>query len=126
MKIMIVDDERDVEMLYRQRFRREIRDGTLEMYFAFSGDEALSTLRSLSPLDIVFILSDINMPGMTGLELLKLVKEQFPQLRVCMITAYNDETNYKTAMDYGAEQYLTKPIDFDKLKNHVLALSKEP
>lgn len=121
MKIMVVDDERDVEMLYRQRFRREVRDGTLEFLFAFSAQEALDRLKSLTPLDVVFILSDINMPGMTGLELLKHVKENFAQLKVCMITAYSDETNYKTAMEYGAEYYFTKPIDFERLRQDVLA-----
>lgn len=122
MKILIVDDEQDVEFLFRQRFRKELREGTLEFHFAFSGDDALSYLKNLTPLDIVFILSDINMPGMTGLELLKSVKDQFPQLKVCMITAYNDEHNYKTAMEYGAEKYLTKPIDFDKLRKEVLVV----
>jgi YesN/AraC family two-component response regulator len=122
MKVMVVDDERDVEFLFRQRFRKEIREGTIEFFFAFSGDEALAYLRSLAAPDVVLVLSDINMPGMTGLELLKLVKEDFSHLRVCMITAYSDETNYKTAMQFGAEEYLTKPLDFDKLKKEVLAL----
>ena len=123
MKIMIVDDERDVEVLYRQRFRRELRDGSLEFFFAFSAQDALNYLQSLKPLDVVLILSDINMPGMTGLELLKEVKGNFPQLRVCMITAYSDETNYKTAKDFGAEYYFTKPIDFEQLRKQVLAIS---
>src|SRR6266849_3561003 len=114
MKILIVDDEHDVEFLFRQRFRRELREGVLEFHFAFSGEEALAYLKNLTPLDIVFILSDINMPGMTGLEMLKHVKEQFPQLKVCMITAYGDEQNYKIAMEYGAEKYFTKPIDLDR------------
>jgi two-component system, response regulator, stage 0 sporulation protein F len=122
MKILIVDDEHDVELLFRQRFRRELRDGTLEFHFAFSGEDALSYLNNLTPLDIVFILSDINMPGMTGLEMLKNVKERFPQLKVCMITAYGDDQNYKTAMEYGAEKYLTKPIDFEKLRREVLTV----
>ncbi len=122
MKVMVVDDERDVEFLFRQRFRKEIREGAIELVFAFSGDEALALLRGLSTPDVVLVLSDINMPGMTGLELLKNVKESFSQLRVCMITAYGDETNYKTAMQFGAEDYFTKPLDFDKLKKEVLAL----
>lgn len=122
MKILIVDDEQDVELLFRQRFRKELREGLLDFHFAFSGEDALSYLKNLTPLDIVFILSDINMPGMTGLELLRSVKQQFPQLKVCMITAYGDEHNFKTAMEYGAEQYLTKPIDFEKLRKDVLAV----
>jgi len=122
MKVMVVDDERDVELLFRQRFRKELREGIVEFYFAFSGDEALDFLHSLKTPDIVLILSDINMPGMTGLELLKTVKTDFAHLRVCMITAYSDERNYKTAMDYGADEYLTKPLDFEKLKKDVFAL----
>lgn len=122
MKIMIVDDERDVEFLFKQRFRKELRDGRLDFFFAFSGEEALAFLRNLQPLDIVLILSDINMPGMTGLDLLKMVKQDFPQLRVCMITAYGDDHNYQTAMAYGAQQYFTKPIDFDRLRREVLQL----
>jgi YesN/AraC family two-component response regulator len=122
MKVMVVDDERDVEFLFRQRFRKEIREGTIELVFAFSGEEALAFLRGLGTPDVVLVLSDINMPGMTGLELLKNVKESFSQLRVCMVTAYSDETNYKTAMQFGAEDYFTKPLDFDKLKKDVLAL----
>ncbi len=119
---MIVDDERDVEFLFRQRFRRELREGTIQFCFAFSGDEALAYLRSLTTPDVVLILSDINMPGMTGLELLKTVKTHFAQLKVCMITAYGDQHNYQTAMQYGADDYFTKPIDFEKLKKEVLAL----
>ncbi|HTK82078.1 MAG TPA: response regulator [Bacteroidota bacterium] len=122
MKILIVDDEQDVEFLFRQRFRKELREGLLEFHFAHSGADALSYLTSLTPLDIMFILSDINMPGMTGLEMLKNVKEKFPHLKVCMITAYGDDQNYKTAMEYGAEKYLTKPIDFEKLRKEVLAV----
>ena len=122
MKVMIVDDERDVEFLFRQRFRKEVKEGTIELAFAFSGEEAMTILKGLKPLDIVLILSDINMPGMTGLELLKIVKADFPKLRVCMITAYSDEHNYNTAMSHGAENYYTKPIDFDRLKREVFAV----
>jgi two-component system response regulator (stage 0 sporulation protein F) len=120
MKIMIVDDEHDVEVLFRQQFRKEVRDGLIELCYAFSGEEALDYLRSLSPPDVVCILSDINMPGITGLELLKVVKEQFPQIRVSMITAYGDEANFKTAMSTGAEHYFTKPIDFSQIKRNLL------
>ena len=119
---MIVDDERDVESLYRQRFRRELREGAVDFVFAFSGEEALKKIRSLSPLDVMMILSDINMPGMTGLELLRLVKSEFPQLKVCMITAYNDEKNFETAKKYGADKYLTKPIDFEQLRKEILTI----
>jgi CheY-like chemotaxis protein len=120
MKIMIVDDERDVEILFRQQFRREVRDGLIDLCYAFSGEEALEYLESLKPPDIVCILSDINMPGINGLELLKTVKEKYPQIRVSMITAYGDEHNFETAMSTGAEHYFTKPIDFGQIKKDML------
>ena len=119
MKVLIVDDEKDVEILFRQRFRKEVKENLLELCYAFSGDEALEILKSSDPTDVVCILSDINMPGMTGLELLKIVKEKFPQIRVSIITAYGDEQNFKTAMNTGAEHYFTKPIDFEQVKKDV-------
>jgi two-component system, response regulator, stage 0 sporulation protein F len=120
MKIMIVDDERDVEILFRQQFRKEVREGLIDLCYAFSGEEALDYLRTTTPPDVVCILSDINMPGINGLELLKTVKEQYPQIRVSMITAYGDEHNFKTAMSTGAEHYFTKPIDFGLIKRDML------
>jgi two-component system response regulator (stage 0 sporulation protein F) len=121
MKIMIVDDEHDVEILFRQQFRREVKDGRVELCYAFSGEEALRYLNATTPPDVVWVLSDINMPGMTGLELLKVLKEQYPTIHVSMITAYGDEHNFRTAMSTGAEHYFTKPIDFDQVKRGVLA-----
>jgi YesN/AraC family two-component response regulator len=121
MKIMIVDDEHDVEILFRQQFRKEVKEGRVELCYAFSGEEALDYLRAVEPPDVVWILSDINMPGITGLELLKAVKERYPSIRVSMITAYGDDANFKTAMSTGAEHYFTKPIDFDQIKMNVLA-----
>ena len=123
MKIMIVDDERDVEILFRQQFRKEVREGTIQLCYAFSAEEALEYLSTTRPPDVVWILSDINMPGMTGLELLKKVKHQYPEIRVSMITAYGDDRNYQTAMSTGAEFYFTKPIDFDQIKKDVLKAS---
>jgi len=123
MKIMIVDDETDVEILFRQQFRKEVRDGIVELCYAFSGEAALNYLEKQHPPDVVYILSDINMPGITGLELLKTVKEKYPQIRVSMITAYGDEQNFNTAMSTGAEQYFTKPIDFTRIKEHVLKVA---
>jgi two-component system response regulator (stage 0 sporulation protein F) len=120
MKIMIVDDERDVETLFRQQFRREVKEGRVELCYAFSGEQALEYLEERNPIDIVCILSDINMPGITGLDLLKAVKQRYPQIRVSMITAYGDDQNYKTAMSTGAEHYFTKPIDFNEVKKNVL------
>jgi YesN/AraC family two-component response regulator len=123
MKIMIVDDEKDVELLFRQQFRKEVRDGLIDLCYAFSGEEALEYLGSLTPPDVVCILSDINMPGINGLELLKAVKEKYPQIRVSMITAYGDEHNFKAAMSTGAEHYFTKPIDFVQIKKDMLNFS---
>ena len=125
-KILIVDDEQDVEWLFRQRFRRELRRGELDFTFAFSGEEALRYLRSGRAAGVVLVLSDINMPGMTGLELLKHIKAEHPELKVVMITAYGDEHNHQTALSYGADDYFTKPIDFDVLKEQVAPLRSKP
>ncbi len=120
--ILIVDDEPDIQWLFKQRFRKELKAGTIDLHFAFSGEQALTVLRDGLATDVMLILSDINMPGMTGLELLKEVKREYPDLPVHMITAYGDEKNYRTAMDYGADGYMTKPLDFEHLKSQVLAL----
>jgi CheY-like chemotaxis protein len=119
MNIVIVDDERDVQTLFEQRFRHEVRQGLLELHFAFSGEEALTLLSHGGIADIVLILSDINMPGMNGLELLKIVKELYPLLKVYMITAYSDAENRQRAVEYGCDDYLTKPIDFTVLKRRM-------
>ena len=122
MKILVVDDEQDVQILFQQRFRKEIKNGELDFAFAFSGEEALSYLHN-SDQKAVLILSDINMPGMSGLELLDQIKTHFhkPPPIVMMITAYGDEENFNTAKKLGADDFLTKPLDFqllkDKLKN---------
>ena len=121
-EILIVDDEEDVQWLFKQRFRREIKKGLLELHFAFSGEEALAYLLQEGRADIVLVLSDINMPGMSGLELLKRIKQQFPDIQVHMITAYDDNENYRIAIDHGADGYLTKPIDFATLKEEVFGL----
>jgi len=123
MKIMVVDDETDIEPLFKQRFRREIRDSLIECHFCFSAEDALNYLNSASAADIVLILSDINMPGMNGLELLRILKEKYAQLTVFMVTAYDDEEKYKKALEYGADRYLTKPIDFEKLKAEIFDYS---
>jgi CheY-like chemotaxis protein len=120
MKIMVVDDEEDVQLLFRQKFRKEIKKGQIEFQFAFSAKEALEYLEGQPKNCVVLILSDINMPGMNGLELLKIIKEKFPNLKVFMITAYGDEENYKIAMEYGADDYLHKPVEFDNLKDKIL------
>ncbi len=117
MKILVVDDESDIEPLFRQRFRQEIRQGSLEFAFAQSGEVALQYLNEhLS--EVVLILSDINMPGMSGLELLRRIRSVYltPPPIVMIITAYGDEQNYQQAMEYGANDFLTKPLDFNDLK----------
>lgn len=116
MKFLIVDDERDVEMLFRQKLRREIREGLFELEFAFSGNEALEKLRSRNPPEVLYIFSDINMPGMTGLELLEKVKTEFPRIQVSMISAYGDSENHDRAMSSGAKEFFTKPVDFDTIR----------
>lgn len=121
-KILIVDDERDVETLFRQKFRKEVRSGAIELAFAFSGDEALQILSEDDPPEVVYVFSDINMPGMTGLELLKKIKDRFPNISVSMISAYGDTENYRKAMSSGAKEFFTKPIDFDSLKVEILGL----
>ncbi|GAB5409825.1 MAG: response regulator [Balneolaceae bacterium] len=122
MKFLVVDDERDVEMLFRQKFRKEVRSGLLDLEFAFSGEDALEFLHSKQPPDIVYIFSDINMPGMTGFDLLEEVKNQFPQIKVSMISAYGDNENYERAINSGAKEFFTKPIDFDSLKDELKQL----
>lgn len=120
MKAMVVDDEKDVELLFRQYFRKEMQQKKIEFIFAFSGEEALQLLHAMKqPPDVMIILSDINMPGMNGLELLQAVKRDFPAIRVSMITAYSDQY-YDAAMEYGADSYYTKPLDFSRLKKELL------
>ena len=120
MKVLVVDDERDVQVLFEQRFRKEIRNGEIEFAFAFSGEEALNFL-AVKKHEAVLILSDINMPGMSGLELLRHIKEKFhqPPPVVMMITAYGDRDNHDTAMKLGADDFITKPIDFGNLRQRI-------
>jgi CheY-like chemotaxis protein len=117
MKILVVDDERDVKALFEQRFRKEIRDGEMTFAFAYSGEEALGYLNTLNH-EAVLILSDINMPGMSGLELLKQIKTHYekPPPTVMMITAFGDDENYQQAMKLGADDFLTKPLNFTYLR----------
>ena len=125
MQILVVDDETDVRDLFQQRFRREIRNGELSFSFAFTGEEALEFLRAHHS-EVLIILYDINMPGMSGLDLLSHVKEEFdmPPTTMMMITAYGDDASYQEAMRLGANDFLTKPVDFTVLKEklqHLLA-----
>lgn len=117
MKILVVDDERDIKVLFEQRFRKEIKNNVVEFVFAFSGEEALEYLNSTQH-EAILILSDINMPGMSGLQLLEQVKKKFlkPPPVVMMITAYGDAENHRMAKELGADDFLTKPVDFTTLK----------
>jgi CheY-like chemotaxis protein len=117
MKILVVDDELDVKILFEQRFRKEIKNGEMEFVFAFSGEEAITYLNRLEH-EAVLILSDINMPGMSGLELLGYIKQKYhkPPPVVMMITAYGDAENFNMAKELGADDFLTKPVDFTLLK----------
>lgn len=125
MKILVVDDEHDVRYLFEQKFRSEIKSGELNFSFAYSGMEALDFFHNLLH-EAVLILSDINMPGMSGLELLKKIKEEVsdPPPVVMMITAYGDQQNRDNALELGADDFLTKPLNFhtlkDKLKEVIL------
>jgi len=112
----VVNYKADVTELFRQRFRREVRQGTYAMHFANSGEEALEKLVGGIEPTLIVILSDINMPGMDGLALLREVKACWPDLPVMMVTAYGDDERRRLAEEYGAAQFLTKPVDFDLLK----------
>lgn len=120
MKVMVVDDEKDIKLLFEQRFRKEIKSGKIAFLFAFSGEEAKDYIESNGTKELNQIFSDINMPGMNGLELLKWIKGNYPELKVAMITAYGDENNFNQAREFGCDEYMTKPIDFVLLKEKVL------
>lgn len=122
---MVVDDERDIEPLFMQKFRKEIRNGNIDFHFAFSAEAALKYLSTAHAADIVLILSDINMPGMNGIELLRILKTDYSHLKVFMITAYDDKEKHDKAFEYGASEYLTKPIDFEKLKQAINLLKNK-
>jgi len=119
MRVMVVDDEKDVEMLFNQHFRKEIREGRISLLFAFSGEDALARIAALPyPPDLVWIFTDINMPGMNGLELLKALKRLYPSIKVSMITAYGDQYA-RDAATAGADRYYVKPLDFQALKREL-------
>jgi len=123
VSILVVDDESDVAELFRQCFRREVRQGTYAMHFANSGEDALKKLvGGIEPMLFV-ILSDINMPGMDGLTLLREIKARRPDLPVMMVTAYGDDERRRLADEYGAAEFITKSVDFDLLKARLQELS---
>ena len=122
-RIWVVDDEQDVQTLFQQRFRREIRRGDVHLVFSISAESALEQLNQTDADALpAVILSDINMPGMDGLEFLRLIKANFADLNVIMVTAYHDDQTYHLAMDSGADGYINKPIQFDSLKQTILNL----
>ena len=120
--ILIVDDEPDVADLFRQRFRREVRRGRYVLHFAASGEEGLRRLAEFGP-ELIVILSDINMPGMDGLELLREIKQRRPELPVLMVTAYGDDERMRIAEELGAAAFLAKPVDFERLKQRLAQLA---
>jgi CheY-like chemotaxis protein len=126
VSILVVDDEPDVADLFRQRFRREAREGTYVMHFANSGEDALQQLTDGIEPQLIVILSDINMPGMDGLQLLGEIKQHFPDIPVMMVTAYGDDERRRRASDLGAAEFLTKPVDFDTLKSQLRQLAPPP
>jgi CheY-like chemotaxis protein len=117
--VLVVDDEPDVEMLFRQQFRRDLRANRFKMDFAQSAASALQRIDEAEGDALILILSDINMPGMSGLELLPKAKAARPDVPVIMITAYGDETTRRKALEGGAETLLTKPIDFLELRSEI-------
>lgn len=117
--ILVVDDEPDVEALFRQQFRRELRAGRFAMEFAQSAPKALQRITDASDQSLILILSDINMPGMSGLELLPKAKAIRPDVPIIMITAYGDAVTKRQALENGAEALLTKPIDFGTLRSEI-------
>jgi CheY-like chemotaxis protein len=119
---MVVDDEPDIAELFRQRFRREARQGTYVLHFADSGEEALQQLANEIEPQLIVILSDINMPGMDGLTLLREIKKLRPDLPVMMVTAYGDDERRRQAAEGGAAEFITKPVDFELLKEQLRQL----
>jgi two-component system, chemotaxis family, chemotaxis protein CheY len=124
VKILVVDDEKDVQTLFEQRFRKEIKSREMHFIFAFSGEDALIYLNEHQQ-EAVLILSDINMPGMSGLQLLEYIKQKYhkPPPVVMMITAYGDAENFNRAKELGADDFLTKPVDFTALKEKLKNLN---
>ena len=122
VSILVVDDEPDVAELFRQRFRRETRQGTYVMHFAGSGEQALDLLADEIQPELIVILSDINMPGMDGIQLLDEIKQRRPDLPVMMVTAYGDDERRRRADELGAVEFITKPVDFDLLKEQLRQL----
>jgi len=121
MKLLVVDDELDVKDMFLQRFRKEIKAGKISLVFSHSGEEAIELLSQIQPMDVVLILSDINMPGMTGFDLLKIVKEKLPALKIFMVSAYGDALNMDKARENGADDFIEKPVNFKLLEEKIFS-----
>ncbi|MEO1387726.1 MAG: response regulator [Cyanobacteria bacterium J06634_6] len=122
--ILVVDDEPDVESMFRQKFRKEIKTQKIALQFALSASTALAYLQqSAAQAKATLILSDINMPGMNGLELLRIIKQHYPELAVFMVTAYGDEQSRQTAKQYGASGFINKPVNFIQLKKDIFSIT---
>jgi CheY-like chemotaxis protein len=126
VSVLVVDDEPDIIELFRQRFRREVRHGDYALHFAESGEQALELLTKVIRPELILILSDINMPGMDGLQLLQEIKRGWPHVMVMMVTAYGDDERRRRAAETGAVDFLSKPVDFDYLKQRLRALTSSP
>jgi CheY-like chemotaxis protein len=123
VSILVIDDEADVVLLFRQCFRHELREGTYVMHFANSGEDALELLGERFDPQLIAVLSDINMLGMDGLTFLGKIKQRFPDLPVMMVTAYDDNERKRQARDLGAAQFLAKPVDFNHLRAQLRLLA---
>jgi len=123
LKIMVVDDEPDVQFLFQLEFNNEISENRMQFHFAISGREAMEFFTVNDPADLCLILSDINMPEMDGLTLLDKLKSKYPDLKVCMVTAYGDEEIRNKAEKLGCDDYVTKPINFSDLRNKIYSLA---
>ncbi|MBO4225563.1 MULTISPECIES: response regulator [Bradyrhizobium] len=117
--VLVVDDEPDVEALFRQQFRRDLRAQRFVMDFAGTASEALTRISDVGEHSLILIFSDINMPGMSGLEMLPEVRARRPDVPVIMITAYGDAATRKKALERGADDLLTKPIDFSQVRQEI-------
>jgi CheY-like chemotaxis protein len=122
VSILVVDDEADMADLFRQQFRREVRQGRYVMHFAVSAEDALGKLEDGIRPELIVILSDINMPGMDGLGLLREIKQRNADLPVIMVTAYSDDERRRKASEFGAAEFVTKPVDFELLKQQLQRL----
>ena len=124
MEILVVDDEPAIPSLFKQVFRQELKEGLLTFRFCASAEEALEYIKNAQDIRTILILSDIHMPGMNGLELLRILKKQHPELTVLTVTAYGDDKNRQTATSYGADDFINKPIDFPNLRQKLFAFKQ--